>query len=150
MADLRDLYQEVILEHSKAPRNYRELKDAEHQAEGFNPLCGDHFTVYLHLEGDKISDIAFQGSGCAISKASASMMTQSLKGKTTEEAERLFGQFHDLVTGHANASGQHAELGKLAVFSGVSEFPVRVKCATLAWHTLQAALQGKQDAVSTE
>jgi nitrogen fixation protein NifU and related proteins len=150
MADLRDLYQEVILEHSKAPRNYRELKDADQKAEGFNPLCGDHFTVYLHLEGDSIRDITFQGSGCAISKASASMMTQSLKGKTRAEAEALFEKFHRVVTGHAEANGNQAEIGKLAVFSGVSEFPTRVKCATLAWHTLQAALQGKQEAVSTE
>jgi nitrogen fixation protein NifU and related proteins len=150
MADLRDLYQEVILEHSKAPRNYRELKDADHKAEGFNPLCGDHFTVYLHIEGDSIRDITFQGSGCAISKASASMMTQSLKGKTKKEAEELFQKFHKVVTGQAASNGNSTELGKLAVFSGVSEFPVRVKCATLAWHTLQAALEGKQDAVSTE
>jgi len=149
MPDLRDLYQEVILEHSKAPRNYRELKDAEHRAEGFNPLCGDRFTVYLKTEGDLIRDISFQGSGCAISKASASMMTQSLKGKTKKEAKELFEQFHKLVTGQA-ANGNHSELGKLAVFSGVSEFPVRVKCATLAWHTLQAALEGKQESVSTE
>jgi nitrogen fixation protein NifU and related proteins len=150
MADLRDLYQEVILEHSKAPRNYRELKDADHKAEGFNPLCGDHFTVYLHIEGDSIRDITFQGSGCAISKASASMMTQSLKGKTKKEAEELFQKFHKVVTGQGASNGNSTELGKLAVFSGVSEFPVRVKCATLAWHTLQAALEGKQDAVSTE
>jgi nitrogen fixation protein NifU and related proteins len=150
MADLRDLYQEVILEHSKAPRNYRELKEADHKAEGFNPLCGDHFTVYLHIEGDSIRDITFQGSGCAISKASASMMTQSLKGKTKKEAEELFQKFHKVVTGQAASNGNSTELGKLAVFSGVSEFPVRVKCATLAWHTLQAALEGKQDAVSTE
>ncbi|PYX95591.1 MAG: SUF system NifU family Fe-S cluster assembly protein [Acidobacteria bacterium] len=150
MADLRDLYQEVILEHSKAPRNYRELKDADHKAEGFNPLCGDHFTVYLQIEGDSIRDISFQGSGCAISKASASMMTQSLKGKTKKEAEELFRKFHQVVTGKASSNGNATELGKLAVFSGVSEFPVRVKCATLAWHTLQAALEGKQDAVSTE
>ena len=149
MPDLRDLYQEVILEHSKAPRNYRELKDADHKAEGFNPLCGDHFTVYLHMEGDSIRDITFQGSGCAISKASASMMTQSLKGKTRAEAEKLFENFHSVVTGQAE-DGSHAELGKLTVFSGVSEFPARVKCATLAWHTLQAALEGKQEAVSTE
>jgi nitrogen fixation protein NifU and related proteins len=150
MADLRDLYQEVILEHSKAPRNYRELKDADHKAEGFNPLCGDHFTVFLHLEGDSIRDITFQGSGCAISKASASMMTQSLKGKTKAEAEALFEKFHNVVTGQAAANGNPTELGKLAVFSGVSEFPTRVKCATLAWHTLQAALEGQQEAVSTE
>ena len=150
MADLRDLYQEVILEHSKAPRNYRELPNANQKAEGYNPLCGDHFTVYLEVEGDSIRDISFQGSGCAISKASASMMTQSLKGKTKADAEELFGRFHDMVTGHEPSNGAPVELGKLTVFSGVSEFPVRVKCATLAWHTLQAALEGKQDAISTE
>jgi len=149
MADLRDLYQEVILEHSKQPRNYRELGDANHKAEGYNPLCGDHFTVYLKLAGEKIQDVSFQGSGCAISKASASMMTQSIKGKTMAEAEKIFQQFHGLVTG-AEHNGAREELGKLAVFSGVSEFPVRVKCATLAWHTLHAALEGKQEAVSTE
>jgi nitrogen fixation NifU-like protein len=148
MSDLRDLYQDVILEHSKAPRNFRELAAANHKAEGFNPLCGDHFTLYLELDGDSIRDITFQGSGCAISKASASMMTQALKGKTKNEAEALFAKFHKVVTGQAN--GNQSELGKLAVFSGISEFPVRVKCATLAWHTLQAALEGKQDPVSTE
>src|SRR6478736_8402414 len=148
MPDLRELYQEVILEHNKAPRNYRELATANHQAEGYNPLCGDHFTVYLDLEDDSIRDISFQGSGCAISKASASMMTQTLKGKTRAEAEKLFGKFHDLVTGHGHPP--ETEIGKLTVFSGVSEFPARVKCATLAWHTLQAALEGQQDAVSTE
>jgi nitrogen fixation NifU-like protein len=150
MSDLRDLYQDVILEHSKAPRNYRELAAANHKAEGFNPLCGDHFTVYLDLENDSIRDISFQGSGCAISKASASMMTQILKGKSKEEAEKLFEVFHTMVTGKAPATGSQPELGKLAVFSGVSEFPVRVKCATLAWHALHAALEGKAEAVSTE
>src|SRR5207253_2313641 len=150
MPDLRELYQEVILEHSKAPRNYRELATANHRAEGYNPLCGDHFTVYLDLEGDSIRDISFQGSGCAISKASASLMTQSVKGKTGAEAARLFDQFRKLVTGQSPANGNRAELGKLAVFSGVSEFPVRVKCATLAWHTLHASLEGKQGIVSTE
>ena len=150
MADLRDLYQEVILEHSKQPRNYRELGDANHKAEGYNPLCGDHFTVYLKMDGEKIQDVSFQGSGCAISKASASMMTQSVKGKTLAEAEKIFAQFHTLVTGGGERSGNQEELGKLAVFSGVSEFPVRVKCATLAWHTLHAALQGKQETISTE
>jgi nitrogen fixation protein NifU and related proteins len=148
MSDLRELYQDVILEHSKAPRNFRELAAANHKAEGFNPLCGDHFTVYLDLQGDAIQDVSFQGSGCAISKASASMMTQTVKGKSKEDAAKLFEKFHALVTGHGN--GDQEALGKLAVFSGVSEFPVRVKCATLAWHTLQAALEGKQDAVSTE
>jgi nitrogen fixation NifU-like protein len=150
MSDLRDLYQDVILEHSKAPRNYRELPAANHKAEGFNPLCGDRFTVYVALEGDAIRDISFQGSGCAISKASASMMTQIVKGKTMAEAEKIFERFHEMVTGHAPAGGNESELGKLTVFSGVSEFPVRVKCATLAWHTLHAALEGKQDSVSTE
>jgi nitrogen fixation protein NifU and related proteins len=150
MADLRDLYQEVILEHSKAPRNYRALTSPDRKAEGYNPLCGDRFTVFLQMEGDCIRDIAFQGSGCAISKASASMMTQSLKGKTKKQAEELFQHFHQVVTGQANGNGDHAELGKLAVFSGVSEFPMRVKCATLAWHTLEAALEGKQEEVSTE
>jgi nitrogen fixation NifU-like protein len=149
MADLRDLYQELILEHSKAPRNFRELADANHHAEGYNPLCGDHFTVYVQMDGDAIRDISFQGMGCAISKASASMMTQILKGKTKAEAEELFQRFQKLVTGHS-ANGEKEQLGKLTVFHGVSEFPVRVKCATLAWHTLRAAMEDKQDTVSTE
>lgn len=146
--ELRDLYQEVILEHSKKPRNFRTIETANHKAEGFNPLCGDHFTVYVDVKDGAINDIGFQGSGCAISKASASMMTQMLKGKTEAEAEGVFTKFHDLVTGHAEGDGQ--DLGKLAVFAGVSEFPLRVKCATLAWHALRAALKGDQEAVSTE
>jgi nitrogen fixation protein NifU and related proteins len=150
MADLRELYQELILEHSKAPRNYGHPDEANHTAEGYNPLCGDHFTVYLDMEGDSIRDIGFQGSGCAISKASASMMTQFVKGKTRAEAEHLFEQFQNLVTARNRDNGNEPELGKLAVFSGVSEFPARVKCATLAWHTLQAALEGKQEVASTE
>ncbi len=150
MAELRDLYQEVILEHSKAPRNFKKLANANHRAEGFNPLCGDRFTVYLDLEGDKVRDISFEGNGCAISKASASMMTQSVKGKTIAEAEQLFENFHRFVTTQNHAEGDSAEMGKLAVFSGVAEFPARVKCATLAWHTLQAALEGKQEPVTTE
>jgi len=149
MSELDDLYQDVILEHSKAPRNFHALPAANHKAEGFNPLCGDHFTVYIQMEGDAIRDIGFEGSGCAISKASASMMTQILKGKSRAEAEDLFKRFHALVTGRAPA-GAASDLGKLTVFSGVSEFPVRVKCATLAWHTLQAALAGTQEPVSTE
>jgi nitrogen fixation protein NifU and related proteins len=149
MANLRDLYQEVILEHSKAPRNYRQLGAPNRRAEGFNPLCGDHFTVYLEMEGDAIRDVSFQGSGCAISKASASMMTQAVKGKSKAEAAKLFDTFHKLVT-TGEVNGNQSDLGKLAVFSGVSEFPVRVKCATLAWHTLEAAIEGKQDPVSTE
>ena len=148
MSELRELYQEVILEHSKTPRNYRVLESANHHAEGFNPLCGDHFTVYLDLKDGAINDIGFQGSGCAISKASASMMTQTLKGKTTAEAEDIFTKFHDLVTGQK--AGTQEELGKLAVFAGVSEFPLRVKCATLAWHALRAAMRGEEQAVSTE
>jgi len=150
MAELRDLYQEVILEHSKAPRNFKKLAAANHHAEGFNPLCGDRFTVYLDVEGGVVRDIAFQGSGCAISKASASMMTQTVKGKTVAEAAKLFEHFHTFVTGQSHSEAETADMGKLAVFSGVSEFPARVKCATLAWHTLQAALEGKQDPVSTE
>lgn len=147
MAELRELYQELILEHSKNPRNFRILEGADRSIEGFNPLCGDHFTVYLKLDGEKISDISFQGAGCAISKSSASVMTQVLKGKTREQADALFQRFHALVTGKSEGG---EDLGKLAVFSGVSEFPVRVKCATLAWHALHAALQGQMEAVSTE
>jgi nitrogen fixation protein NifU and related proteins len=150
MSDLKDLYQEVVLEHSRAPRNYREMEAASCKAEGFNPLCGDHFTVYLDLQGDSIRDISFQGSGCAISKASASMMTQSLKGKTMAEAEEIFGRFRDLVAGQSPTEENRAELGKLKVFSGVSRFPVRVKCATLAWHAMHAAMHREQQAASTE
>jgi nitrogen fixation protein NifU and related proteins len=148
MTDLRELYQELILEHSKAPRNYRRLAQANRKAEGHNPLCGDHFTIYVQISGDSIQDISFQGSGCAISKASASMMTQSLKGKSTQEAKELFEHFHRTITGEKN--GHPAQLGKLAVFAGVAGFPTRVKCATLAWHTLAAALEGMQEPVSTE
>jgi len=145
MAELDDLYQDLVLEHSKHPRNYRMLESANRSAEGFNPLCGDRLTVYLDVAGETIRDIAFQGSGCAISKASASMMTQTLKGKTTNEADRLFESFHQLVTG-SEAEG----LGKLVAFAGVARFPARVKCASLPWHTLRAALQGRQQAESTE
>jgi nitrogen fixation protein NifU and related proteins len=148
MSELRELYQELILEHSKKPRNFRVVEGANHKAEGFNPLCGDHFTVYLDVKDGAIQDVGFQGSGCAISKASASMMTQMLKGKTEAQAEEIFSRFHDLVTGHG--AGKEEDLGKLAVFAGVSEFPLRVKCATLAWHALRAALHGEQEAVSTE
>ena len=150
MSDLHGLYQEVILDHNKKPRNFRVMPQANSRAEGFNRICGDKVTIFLKLDGDRISDVSFQGSGCAISKSSASMMTQSVKGKTLAEAEKIFERFHEMVTGHAPASGKESELGKLTVFSGVSEFPIRVKCATLAWHTLNAALEGKQDAVSTE
>jgi len=151
MPELRELYQDVILEHSKAPRNYRVLAATNRKAEGFNPLCGDRYTVYVDLDGDAIRDIAFQGSGCAISKASASLMTQCVKGKTQAEVEELFGEFHKIVTGEAPASnGKVPAVGKLSVFAGVSAYPVRVKCATLAWHTLRAALAGEHESVSTE
>ena len=149
-ADLGDLYQEIILEHSKAPRNYRKPAGANQEAEGYNPLCGDRCTIYLDVEDGAIKDIGFQGSGCAISRASASMMTQALKGKSKAEAVQLFDQFHRLVTGEKDAVAKAQELGKLAVFAGVSKFPARVKCATLAWHTLQSALAGKHESVSTE
>ncbi|HEY3625606.1 MAG TPA: SUF system NifU family Fe-S cluster assembly protein [Terracidiphilus sp.] len=149
MAELRDLYQEVILEHAKAPRNYREQPAPAAKAEGHNPLCGDRCTVFINAQGGVIKDISFQGNGCAISKASASMMTQSLKGKTLEEAEAMFKSFHGMVTGQKK-EGEAADMGKLKVFAGVSEFPARVKCATLAWHTLEAALHGDQKPISTE
>ncbi len=150
LGELGDLYQEVILEHSKAPRNFRKPATANHHAEGFNPLCGDKCSVYLDVENGAIKDIGFQGSGCAISRASASMMTQILKGKSTKEAAKLFEEFHDLVTGDPEAMKNAADLGKLAAFGGVSKFPARVKCATLAWHTLQSALEDKSETVSTE
>ena len=148
MSDLRQLYQEVILDHNKTPRNFRKLEGANRSAEGYNPLCGDKVTVYLTLEDDVVKDISFQGSGCAISTASASMITTSLKGKTTAEVEALFQKFHYMVTGQPDPD--LSNLGNLAVFSGVCEFPIRVKCASLAWHTLHAALEGKQEPVSTE
>jgi nitrogen fixation protein NifU and related proteins len=147
MSELQDLYQEVILEHSKHPRNFRAMDTANRTAEGYNPLCGDHYTIFLNVAGDAIQDISFQGSGCAISKASASMMSQMLKSKTTEQAEELFNKFHGVVTGTQMDDAE--SLGKLAVFAGVASFPTRIKCATLAWHTLHAALEGKQVA-STE
>lgn len=150
MSYLNDLYQEVILDHNKKPRNFGELKEANRKAEGFNPLCGDKVIVYVELDGDVVKDIRFQGKGCAISTASASLMTESLKGKNRKEVEALFRVFHDLVTGKRDAADAKPELGKLAVFHGVSEFPIRVKCATLAWHTLQAALENKKETVSTE
>lgn len=150
MLDLRDLYQEVIREHSKQPRNFRRMEDASRKAEGFNPFCGDRVTVYLKVEGDVVTDVSFQGAGCAISTASASMMTESLKGKSQEEVERLFEEFHDLVTGPPDEMPETEGLGKLAVFAGVREFPVRVKCASLAWHTLRAALHGEAEPVTTE
>ena len=146
MSDLRDLYQEVILDHNRAPRNFGRLENANRESEGHNPLCGDRVSVFLHVEDDRIEGIAFQGSGCAISTASASLMTEALKGRTVEEAQRLFHGFHDLLTTGGDADG----LGKLAVFAGVREYPIRIKCATLAWHAVQAALDQQDHPVSTE
>lgn len=149
MSELRELYQEVILDHNKKPRNFRVMDDADRQSQGHNPLCGDQVNVYVKVREGVIEDISFQGSGCAISKASASMMTTTLKGKTEAEAQAIFTQFHDLVTGESEPDPD--ALGKLAVFSGVREFPARVKCASLAWHTLHAALEKAQsEPVSTE
>ncbi|HSF29696.1 MAG TPA: SUF system NifU family Fe-S cluster assembly protein [Candidatus Tectomicrobia bacterium] len=150
MSDLRELYQDLIIDHSKRPRNFRVLETANRKSEGYNPLCGDKVTVFLELDNDRVNNISFQGSGCAISTASASVMTETLKGKSLAEAEALFEVFHRLVTGQPPATGKTPELGKLAVFSGVSEFPARVKCATLAWHTVHAALQDTGETVSTE
>jgi nitrogen fixation NifU-like protein len=147
MSDLRDLYQELILDHNKRPRNFKELPDANRTAEGYNPLCGDKVKIFLRLDDGRVKDVSFQGSGCAISKASASVMTESLKGKTVAEVETLFKRFRNLVMGKESDTD---DLGKLVVFSGVCEFPTRVKCATLAWHALFAALQGKDNPVSTE
>ena len=150
---LNDLYQEVILDHNKTPRNFRKIDPANRHAEGYNPLCGDKITIYMVLDGDTIKDVSFEGSGCAISKASASMMTDSLKGKTLEQTESLFGLFHKLITGpqaEADESSANPDLGKLIVFSGVRKFPVRVKCATLAWHTLKAALENSHATTTTE
>ncbi len=150
-SELRELYQELILEHSKKPRNFRVLEHASHTAEGFNPLCGDKFKLYLEIDGDIIKDVGFQGSGCAISKASASMMTTSVKGKTKAQAKELFSEFHKMLSGNTEPGLKPApSLGKLSVFSGVSEFPVRVKCATLAWHTLRAGMEANGKTVCTE
>jgi nitrogen fixation NifU-like protein len=150
MSDLKELYQEVILDHNRNPRNFKKLEDADCSVEGYNPLCGDHYTVYLKIDGDIISDITFQGSGCAISKASASVMSTVLKGKTRSEAETWFEKFHHLVRGEMKGEKGVNELGKLAAFSGVSEFPARVKCAILPWHTMKNAIEEKKETVSTE
>jgi nitrogen fixation protein NifU and related proteins len=150
MSDLRELYQQVILDHHKRPRNFRHPADATTEVEGYNPLCGDRITVFVKMAGDRIEDLAFQGSGCAISTASASMMTERLKGKSRAEARALFDDFHRLVTSDAQLPPEDESLGKLAVFSGVREFPLRIKCATLAWHALRSALAGEHNVVSTE
>jgi nitrogen fixation NifU-like protein len=149
-SELRELYQQVILDHNKSPRNFKKLDNANHKAEGYNPLCGDKINLYLIVEDDIVKDVGFQGSGCAISKASASLMSSIVKGKTKKEAEELFSKFHDLVTGKLKNKTDVEALGKLAVFSGVRDFPARVKCASLAWHTLISALKDEQHVVSTE
>ncbi len=154
MSDLRELYQEVILDHAKRPRNFRIMPDADHQADGHNRLCGDKLRVFLKVRDGKVDAVSFHGEGCAISKASASLMTETLAGKTVAEAQDIFERFHALLTSPVEDDGAAESLGKLAVFAGVREFPVRVKCATLAWHTLQAAMAQRPDApaaaVSTE
>jgi nitrogen fixation NifU-like protein len=152
VADLRDLYQETILDHSRRPKNFGELEGATHRAEGYNPLCGDQVEVALHLDGDRVSDIKFKGKGCAISTASASLMTEALKGKTVEEALALFRKVHDAVTGQpTDELNDDSGLGKLAVLGGVKQYPLRVKCATLAWHALHNALTGHdRDVAVTE
>jgi nitrogen fixation protein NifU and related proteins len=147
MSELSELYQQVILDHNKKPRNFRKIETPTHTAEGHNPLCGDQLTIYLDLENEQVKDVSFEGSGCAISKASASMMTQAVKGKSKQEAEDLFKGFHTMVTADEDVSDD--QLGNLKIFEGVREFPVRVKCATLPWHTLHAALN-RQEIISTE
>jgi|SRR5688572_29541062 nitrogen fixation protein NifU and related proteins len=147
MSDLSDLYQEVILDHNRRPRNFRRIEGASHQAEGFNPLCGDRVSVFVQIDGERIADLAFEGSGCAISKASASLMTDRLKGSTVAEARELFERFHRMVTTPPDQTVE--DLGKLSALAGVREFPVRVKCASLAWHTLKAAIE-RQEKTSTE
>ena len=149
MSELNELYQETILDHNKNPRNFREIENADNSADGRNPLCGDALRVYVEMDGDTVSDVSFKGSGCAISKASASMMTEAIKGKSKEHAERLFDEFHKMVTGELDIETDENHLGKLRIFAGVLEFPARVKCASLSWHTLNAALHD-EDSVSTE
>ena len=150
MSELRELYREVLLDHYRRPRNFGPLPSADREAAGYNPLCGDQVKVYLELDGERLREVGFEGSGCAISTASASLMTEAVRGKTVAEVEDLFRGFHELVTREAGNGGRDEGLGKLAVFAGVREFPVRVKCATLPWHTLRAALHGEARQVSTE
>jgi nitrogen fixation NifU-like protein len=150
MSDLTELYQQTIIEHNRSPRNFKKLTDANRTAEGYNAICGDKITLYLRLEDDVIKDIGFQGSGCAISQASASLMTSAVAGKTKRDAEALFRAFHDMVAGGADAPADPRSLGKLAAFAGVRQFPARVKCANLSWHTLRAALVAAAEPVSTE
>ncbi|MHB8580874.1 MAG: Fe-S cluster assembly sulfur transfer protein SufU [Ignavibacteriaceae bacterium] len=149
-AELKELYQQVILDHNKYPRNFRKIENANHFAEGYNPLCGDKLNIYVELEGGMIKDISFQGSGCAISKASASLMSSIVKGLPVEEAEKLFENFQAVITGRITDEENIKELGKLAVFAGVKDFPSRVKCASLAWHTMISAFKQEEQTVSTE
>jgi nitrogen fixation NifU-like protein len=150
MSDLDELYQQVILDHNKSPRNFRAMENANRSAEGFNPLCGDRVNVYVQLEDGIIKDVSFQGSGCAISKASASMMTTALKNKTETEAHELFDNVHRMLTGECHGEADAEKIGKLVILSGVCKFPARVKCASLAWHTVHAALKGDGEPASTE
>lgn len=150
MEDLRELYQQVILDHNKHPRNFKKLDHPSHASEGYNPLCGDRVHIYLQIKDNKIEDISFEGSGCAISKASASVMTTEIKGKSIDEAKQLFERFRRVIMGENSSVADISELGKLAVFSGVREFPIRVKCAALAWHTLLAAIENAKEPISTE
>jgi len=148
--ELRELYQQVILDHNKSPRNFKKLESANRTAEGYNPLCGDKIDIFLDVEGDIVKNISFQGSGCAISKASASLMSEVVKGKSVQEAKKIFEKFHDLITGKLNEDDNIEELGKLAVLAGVKEFPIRVKCASLAWHTMLSALKNEEKTITTE
>lgn len=150
MTDSRALYEQVILDHNKNPRNFHAIEPCDHKVDGYNPLCGDQYTIYLQIDGDTITDISFTGAGCAISKSSASLMTSTLKGKTIQEAEALFTLFHRMLTSDPGTPIDEKEMGKLRVFRGVREFPVRIKCATLPWHTLAAAIEGRNTPVTTE
>jgi nitrogen fixation protein NifU and related proteins len=150
MSDLRELYQEVILDHNRRPRNFRTIEHPSRMARGHNPFCGDRLTLFLTIDGDRIADAAFEGSGCAISKASASLMTEAVRGKTVAQAEALFGRFHEMVTAPADVPVSTEGLGKLAVFAGVREYPARVKCASLAWHTMKNAMAAAEEVAVTE
>ena len=149
MSELSELYQQVILDHNKKPRNFSKLEGANRVSEGLNPLCGDQLTVYMLMDEGEVREVSFVGSGCAISKASASMMTQAVKGKTREEAQVLFGEFHRMVTGELDVESESNHLGRLTIFAGVRDYPARVKCASLPWHTMHAALEG-EDTATTE
>ena len=149
MANLEALYQEVILDHNRKPRNFREIENADRRIEGRNPLCGDEITLWVKLDGDRVADVSFKGKGCAVSKSSASLMTSTVKGKTVAETRQIFERFHDMITGKLPES-ERAAMGSLAALGGVARFPIRVKCASLAWHALKSALEGAGDVVSTE